>query len=758
MNQSYFWLISIEDGSVLVSLVLIKENRYSITAIGGKVTWNTEDEKSFISAVDASLSQASLKADLSEDQEPENAAFILPPFWVGSDGKISLEKRNLIEPLCKNLNLKPMGFIANDEAIVEEANLKDGFPASFVLVNQNNNSITISLVYLGKIKERIRKPMPNEFSPSLVESALIELNTDSTLPPQIIVFGDVDDEAISSLKNYPWIGKKDTETFLHFPDISHLSLESLTKTFAGVIASQINPDNLQPSPSPKSRLDEEYSTEIEEIDSDSGDSENGNKPEVLQTEEFPEPQVVFANPAAVDIDNIREVSPTELGFGTFESESPPPPSSSGDLPLPEDTVIQDSVPQVMEEIPSAPKKQRKISLPKISLSLLKLPYFPKRTGRILFLLPAASPLLLLIPFFFSKAHIRLFATPYEYNYSAEVTIDTAASAIDVTQKIIPAESKTLAVTASDSIPTTGEKTVGEKAQGEIIIYNKQDKTQNLLENTILVDSSGRNFELVNPVSVAASSSDLDEGIINLGQTKALLIAKDIGPEYNIPKDAKLTFKDHSESILIAKASEAFAGGSKRQIKAVSKADKETLEQRLESGIKAELEKKVEEDLSNLSGLIRDTIQTKKSRVEFNREEGEEAEELSASINATVNVMVVSPDNKKQIISSFLSGQENFDKAEIDADSFDVSYEIKDMAPERASALIRISGQALPQIHDSEIRSNIKGKSLLKTENYLKTIDRVYNYNIKRNFSFLNFINPMPFKPDNIDIEVITEAL
>ncbi len=759
MNQSYFWLISIEEGTVVVSLVSLKEDRYSIAAIGGQVEWNSQEENSLAAAVDGSLSQAALKADLPESQEPENAAFILPPFWVGSDGKIIPDKKKTIEPLCRTLNLKPMGFIANDEAIVEEANLKDGFPASFVLLNLSSHSITISLVYLGKIKERIKKPMTNEFSPSLVESALIELNTESTLPPQILVFGQISDDIVSSLKNYPWIGKKDTETFLHFPDINVITPETLAKTFSSVIAAQVNLDSLKPSTQTKENgLDSQYETEIEtetgsETDLEPEASLEKSQNEDNQTLENEKIETITAD-EDITVSDIKEVSPEDLGF----SSSQPIPTNTPleeTLPLitPEDNLPAD-IP--LQDLPIPSRKKSKLSLPKVSLSGLRIPLFVKTKGFLL--IPAAFPLLLLLPFFFSKAQVRLFVTPYEYNYSAPVTVDTAAQTTDVNKKIIPAELKTLNFTASDSIPTTGEKTVGEKAQGEIVIFNKQDKAQSLVQGATLTDSSGHAFELVNPVSVTASDSDLDEGVINLGQTKALLIAKDIGPEYNIAKDTKLTFKDYPESSLVAKVNEAFAGGSKRQIKAVSKEDKLSLENRLDSSLKEELERKVEQDLSSLSGVIRDSIQTKKSRVEFNREEGEEAEELSASINATVNVLVVTPTLKKEIIASYLSGQENFDKVEIDPNIFEVNYEITKMETDRASATLRISGIALPKVNTNLVKTQISGKSKAKAENYLKTLDRVYNFNIKRNLSFLNFINPMPFKPDNITIEVITESL
>ncbi|MGI5841026.1 MAG: hypothetical protein ACOX6N_02355 [Patescibacteria group bacterium] len=763
MNQTNFWLISIDEGIVSASLILLKESSFSIAAIGGQVEWHQEDDTSLLTAVDGSLSQAALKAGLSEDQEPENAAFILPPFWVGSDGKIVADKKKNIENLCKTLNLKPMGFIANDEAVVEEANLRDGFPVSFVLLNLSQSSITISLVYLGKIKERIKKPMPNEFNPSLVESALIELNSESTLPPQILVFGQADDNIINLLKNYPWIGKKDTETFLHFPDINLVSQESVTKIYSSVIASQINPGSLKASvPIPASRLDSEYKTEIEpdSPESEPGPSDDGlDYPPSVDTSEITESFSSFDKPIKL-AQEIKEVPPQDLGFSVSDYDKPlddVKPVQEETLPLINQPVLDTPSETSLDNIPIPQKKKLNLSLPKINFPKLKLPKL-KLAGRLVFILPALSPLLLLIPFFFSKADIRLFVTPFEFDYVNNVILDTAAVGFNSSQNIIPAENKTLEFTVSDSVPTTGEKTVGEKAQGEITIYNKQDRNQSLKQGTILIDSDGRNYELVNDVSVASSSSDLDEGVINLGQTKALVIAADIGPEYNLPKDARLTFKEHSDGALIAKATDPFVGGSKRQIKAVSKEDKTALEQRLDSTLTQELDRKVEENLSSLSGLIRDTMQTQKSRIEFNREEGEEAEELSASINATVTVMSINPELKNDLVTAFLSDQDNFKEADINPDNFVVSYEIRKLESDRADATMTIKGHSLPNVDTNRIKLEIKGKSSSHVENVLKSLSRVYNYNIKRNFSFLNFINPFPFRPENINIEVITESL
>lgn len=70
--------------------------------------------------------------------------------------KFLLQRLSLLT-LCKELELTPTGFLSEDEAIVEETNQKDDFPASFILVHLDSSGFYLSLVYLGHIKERIRK-------------------------------------------------------------------------------------------------------------------------------------------------------------------------------------------------------------------------------------------------------------------------------------------------------------------------------------------------------------------------------------------------------------------------------------------------------------------------------------------------------------------------------------------------------------------------------------------------------------------------
>lgn len=737
MEANNFWLISIDESSVTVSLLINNGVTCSVAAIGPSVNWSEYPDDSFVSAVDESLTEASTLASISDDQEPESAAIILPPFWVGSDGRILNDKLKIIASACKQLDLKPIGFIPNDEAVVEHANSVDGFPASFVLLHLSNNSFTLSLIYLGKIKHRLRRDFEGDFSPSLVESALVDLKTEFTLPPQIFVFGQTTDSVISNLKNFAWVGKKDVETFLHFPDIKNYSIEDLTNIYALAIASQLK---LSLSAS----VDELEKPEVENEVESEDESDTDNQAEYV--EEVQQPELLPA------FDSIVEVDPSELNFSSIAAVEPDPTLQSDNFEV---------IAPEMDPITAAPhgiinepltRSKSKISLPKIKFNFHRPRRF--KLPRASFFILAALPLTILIPFFFTKADVIVYVTPYSFSKNANVTLDSTATSLDLSKGIIPVEKKEFSIGSSASISTTGKKTVGNSAQGEITIYNKQDKIQNISKGAILTDSTGKQYKLVNAVSVAASSSNLDQGIITLGQTKTTVQAADIGPEYNKEKSTQLNFKDFSENIIIAKVTDGITGGTKQDISAVSDADKKQLEAKINEAVIAETNNKVKQDLSSLSGVIAGSIQNKRSRIEYSREVGEEAQTLSATVDASVSVFIFNPDQKMAVIKGLLASESNYSNATIDPNNFEFTFSLSKIESNSATGSLTVTGNASPIVDTDSLKNKIKGKSKNKASDIIKNnVSRAYKYPITTNMPFLDFINPLPFLPQHIKIEV-----
>jgi len=523
MGGNSFWLIYIQENRVSASLVSDSSGKFQVVSVGPEKDWNSVDAENLISSVDESLSISSLNANITEDQEPSNAAFVIPPFWVGSDGKIFPQKLKFIKEICKNLSLSPTGFLAEDEALVEDSNQTDGFPSSFILVHLSPQEFYLSLVYLGHIKERIRKSFSDGFHGQILESALLEIKTESTLPPQIIIFGQTDPNLINSLKNYPWIGKKNIETFLHLPDISLYGNNDLIATFTKVISSQISGN----SPDKDNHLPLEDEAPKEETFKD--------EPEIIPDSEI----------------ELTETDPESLGFTNHNPITPDVKLVSEDQPvgdeIPEPNLDPFEPPIILPPTLPEIKPGKKFSLAffkKIKLTK------PKLNFNLFWIFLLVLPFIVLLPFVFSSAEITLFVNPYKFEKTFPITLKVDASDSDLSSSIISVEKNTFDIEAKTTIDTTGQKTIGDKSKGEIIIYNKSDKQIDLPKGSILLDSSGKKFELSANVSVPASDSgfnDQDQLIITSGQTKTVAVAADIGSEFNIQKDSQLNFKDFPQA-------------------------------------------------------------------------------------------------------------------------------------------------------------------------------------------------------------------
>lgn len=667
MVGNSFWLIYIQDNLVSVSLVSSNDQNFQILGTGPGIEWDTNIEESLSKAIDESLSIASINANITEDQEPSLAAFVIPPFWVGSDSKIIPLRLKTIKDACKKLELQPTGYLAEDDAIVEDSNSTDGFPASFILLNLSEKEFYLSLVYLGHIKQRVTKNFGEEFSGQIVEEALLELNSESALPPEIIIFGNADNQTVAKLKDFPWVGKKNIETFLHFPDIKYLTSQEVVGIFSRVISSQMNP-NLKQS----------------FTESESSPPEASN--DLLEEK------------------SLSEADPQELGFNISDNISIPTESINPPIFQPEVQPTPEVLPEPNLdpfEPPILPpltniSKNKKLIFSLDFLKKIKLPKVRLKFNNLFWILLIIFPFVFFLTLFILKSQIIFFVNPYEFNKSIPVTLKTNIDSSQVSKFVIPVEKNVFEVNSTAKVVATGQKTVGEKSNGEITIYNKDDKVHTIPKGSILVDSSGKKFELVSAVSVASSSSNLEQGVINLGQTKTAAIATDIGSEYNINSGSQLIFSDYPQTVLIAKTSNNFSGGNRQQILAISKEDRDNVQSEIDKQINLDIDQKIASDFGNLPGSLKDTIQTKKSNLELSREVGEPAEELSAKVKSSVSVFVISEENKKIIISTFLSSEPDFDKIEIDTSNFHLSFNPTKIEPEQAVGTLVLSGSSLPK--------------------------------------------------------------
>ena len=718
MEASYYWLISITTEAVSVGLIK-RGSPNTLVALGPETEWLPDNPDSFLHSVDVSLSAAAEKAGLEPEQEPETSAFILPPKWIGNDGKIFGEFLKLLESLCRSLKLKPLGFISNDEAFIESLGKEDSFPPSFILVYLGQKEFSLSLVYLGEVKKRFHQPLIADFSPQDLENALVTIRLDSALPPRILVFGHLSPSVVDDIKNYSWIGKKNVETFLHLPDVEAYQPEELFTLYCQTVSSQIeiSPKNVvvPPLEVETEPLSEEISEEIIE---DKNIDEKIVEEEVLDLDE---------------LKGVDEVAPEDLGFSEItESDSIvlSPPEPEKEFNFSENN---------NEEVLKKPFAFPKFSLPKI--------HFPRLNFNPWLFFPLAlSPLLILLPYYLSKAEVTINFNPVEINKTFNLTLDSTSSA--VSSSSIPAIKKTLDLKFTESLPVTGQKETGDKSKGEITIFNKVDKIQNVPKATILSDASGKKYELLTSVQVPASTYNLATGTITMGQTKANAIASDIGPEFNQNKEALLSFKDDAN--LLAKVNESLTGGSRNQVRVVSAEDKTKLNKIVTDSLETRISQKIDSE-SSLAGLMPGTKFIDKKQLDFSREVGEEADTLQVNASLLISVLQINPDNKAEIFKTLFANDQDFLQSIASPSDFSFSFLASQNSSQKSTGTLTVIGKTLPKINIDTLRQKLAGQNFVTALKIIDSQSRVYNRNIKIIPSAFSFLKRLPPSQDKITI-------
>ncbi len=734
-----FWLIVIEEKEIIVSLVSRPEGKLQVRGIGEKQIWSGTDEKELISAVDISLNTCSEICHLSEDQEPDSVAFIISPFWVDEEGEIISSKAELLKKLCTQFDFKPLGFIIDDEAIAQDSDQKGSISNSFILIHLSATEFRISLIHLGKIKARAKYTHSGDLSPKELEEAISSLETQVTLPPQMIFWGKTSPTLEDQMINYPWTGKRGSVGFLHFPEIKLIDDQALFSTFSQVVTQELGE-------LPKPQVEEE-----------SKSKEKKEPKEEVGKKEFKTDKVQEPTPPATSEED-------DFGFIATDIAKFPPAKD-----LPSEKIKKELVPGtplVIDEIspvptqpslletdplastdpapPSKPKRKFSFKLPKLKLPRLPLLSFLKKKPALLILfivLPLVG--LVLSWYFLPKVNIVLYVKPEPLEFTTSATFDPDAQSVDKENLVIPVKQLSFSITETQEVLSTGELTIGEKSKGEVKIQNRTDERVTLTKGTVISTESGLSFTLTSEVSVASKTPDFELGTDLWGETKAMLQATQIGAASNLAQNTRLTIKDYTQSQFIVTATESFTGGYAETVQAVSKEDHQELKARLISAMEEKLPQILPEKTSPQDLLLQNSTETEVEDIEYSREVGEKAQSVSATATLNVTLQLLDQETQQQVIDAFLSPTISSDLT-INPDSISITVSEDEVS---------ISASAIPQLDAESIKSDLLGLSESKAESLLQSLPRVYRYTTAFSPDLPPPLKTMPHSPKNISLDI-----
>ncbi len=654
-----FLAIQIQEGVVKSAIWQVVNNQPEVVALGSTEIWT--DGPSLVMSTDASLSTAFSQAG----SEPDRVVFGLPESWIVTD-KIAPAHAPTIKALLEQLELKPLGFVGTTEAIIQYLRVREGIPPSVILVELGQTKLGVVVTRVGEIVGRQEVGRSSDVGAD-VEEALARMNVDQ-LPSRILVTDSRDLEVIQQLTSYPWQEKL---PFLHLPKV-----EALDPSFS-VMAVAV-----------------------------SGGSEAARSVGI-QTE----------SPDDATKPDIKPVETAALL------------SSKSDFGFVADADIQkvDQLP-IEDEVTPAKIASRplKLSLPKISLARPKLKvnfHLPKFQGRSR-LLVVLIPLVLLFlaglgvvgaGLFLTKADVTVTLT----SRSIDKTVTAAVGGASGDLPILNATTDTQELQETKTLATTGETVVGDKAAGEVTIFNKTDTVRTLPRGTVLSTGTGLHFVLDTTVSVASRSAQETAGGVNIvyGQNKVNVTASKIGANYNLPANTSLSVADFPKSTLEAKVGSELTGGSSRTVKAVAQADRDNLTSQLTQMIHDEAQNRFGNTGSDKTIVMQDVKITSQS---FNKGVGEEADELTLTLKGQVTLLHISPSDLQNFIQTQVQTQipAGFD---LDMTNSTIDLTSPQTINGKLTTSVPIHARLTPQISLDRFRDQLVGKSLFDARTLLQNI-------------------------------------
>lgn len=351
--------------------------------------------------------------------------------------------------------------------------------------------------------------------------------------------------------------------------------------------------------------------------------------------------------------------------------------------------------------------------------------------------------------FLPGAVVTVYVAPKKVEEKITLLVDpTGKEGADV----VPGRVVTAQVSGEKTTSATGTKTVGERAHGEVVILNNTAQEKTFAAGTILASPGELKFTLDQPVTVASESGAPS---YIPGQTKAPVTAADIGAEFNLAPGNIFQIANFSTSSFSAKNENALAGGSSRDVPAVSKEDQKRLEEELLSELTERVRTQITGQISETEKIVSESATLSANKKSFSAGPGEEVQTLKLTISGEGRVIIVSRDKLNTKLLAALSGKAPAGFSLV-AENIVVTF---GQVSEEKNGLVkmdaRIVANFLPSVDEAKLAAEIRGASSARVREKLSGIPGFTRTTIKL-LGAVPFLSSLPQRVEKIEIKLVAE--
>lgn len=379
--------------------------------------------------------------------------------------------------------------------------------------------------------------------------------------------------------------------------------------------------------------------------------------------------------------------------------------------------------EVVDDLSKEESKLKKV------LKVPKVPDFNRFKHRILLMVLGGVGLVALLIWAFyiaPRASIVLAGQTNRLPTEVEFTADTSLEQADFDKKLLPATSKEIKRESSESFTPTGEKDLGEKANGTVVFYNcsKEDKLSDKIRTVpggTKITSNGLAFVTSASVQVGPSSYAGDTCTKNKPSVSVPVVAASAGENYNL---SAREYTVSGFSTMTASGSD-MSGGTSEVVKVVSKADidkaKEAAIKELREGVEEELVKGFDEAMYVIKESYGEDLGDAKPSVPA----GERADSASLSMNATFFILGID----RSVMEEFLRRQQE-PALQLNQAIFKTGLDDAKLTKSGGKSAgkqvftLKTDGYAGPDANIDELRSKLASKSFGEAKRELEEIPGV----------------------------------
>jgi hypothetical protein len=318
--------------------------------------------------------------------------------------------------------------------------------------------------------------------------------------------------------------------------------------------------------------------------------------------------------------------------------------------------------------------------------------------------------------FFVSVDISITLSENKISAKTSITAKTEAKEVDTAESIIPAMSITKENTSSSEAQTTGIGYTGEYAQGTASFINTSSSPVTIKAGTqISLDSNTQlKYTIAEDLVIGAQ-----------GATTKLIKAVNFGEEYNIKETLQeFTATGHSD-IAVSNITQ-ISGGTKSEVKVLSKEDIESLKASMEEQLKSVLINDMKLILNEDDILL--TGSEKFSVVTFttSKNENDQTDTFTADLKMTLTAMKVLKSDIKLLLADKVKTENSVDKVQVS----DPVVENLTIAENSATFDVRANADTANDVDLEVLKQEIAGKGVLEAKDYIKNLSGVEDVRIR----------------------------